>query len=397
MTERHSETAPASPPPRRRITRQEQEPASGEVTEVTPGVLRMQLPIWMPGLGHVNMYGLVDDRGVALVDPGLPGPRSWSTLKRRLRSAGFEFRHVHTVVVTHSHPDHYGAAGHVVKKTGARLVTHRAFETFAEASPPLGPSEAADAEREAAALAALLGVENDVPPEDFLPSSGAAAGPFSNPTPWGEAQSNRWRMRGVILRAFRRLFIAPRPTHRVRNDDVVTLAGREWRAVYTPGHTPDHLCLFDPDSGALLSGDHVLPTITPHISGMAEGFDTLDAYLATLDHVAKLPDVGVGLPAHGHPFDDVPGRVADITAHHVERMEKLAAAGEALGPATVRSLSRELFPERHWGVMAESETFAHLEHLVHRGGAFRRTVDGRFVYEMTTDAPGADPGTEAEG
>ena len=40
----------------------EQDPASDEVTEVAPGVLRMQLPIWMPGLGHVNMYGLVDDR-----------------------------------------------------------------------------------------------------------------------------------------------------------------------------------------------------------------------------------------------------------------------------------------------------------------------------------------------
>ena len=34
----------------------------------------MQLPIWMPGLGHVNMYGLVDDRGLAVVDPGPPGP-----------------------------------------------------------------------------------------------------------------------------------------------------------------------------------------------------------------------------------------------------------------------------------------------------------------------------------
>ncbi len=60
--------------PRARPPRQEQEPASEEVTEVAPGVLRMQLPIWMPGLGHVNMYGLVDDRGIAVVDPGLPGP-----------------------------------------------------------------------------------------------------------------------------------------------------------------------------------------------------------------------------------------------------------------------------------------------------------------------------------
>ena len=71
--------------------------ASEEVTEVAPGVLRMQLPIWMPGLGHVNMYGLVDDRGLAVVDPGLPGPQSWKALKARLKTAGYRVKDIHTV------------------------------------------------------------------------------------------------------------------------------------------------------------------------------------------------------------------------------------------------------------------------------------------------------------
>ena len=53
--------------------RQEQEEARPEVTEVAPNVLRMQLPITMPGLGHVNCYALIDGQGAALVDPGLPG------------------------------------------------------------------------------------------------------------------------------------------------------------------------------------------------------------------------------------------------------------------------------------------------------------------------------------
>ena len=72
----------------------------------------------------------------------------------------------------------------------------------------------------------------------------------------------------------------------------------------------------------------------------------------------------LGLPAHGHPFADVPGRVDAIKEHHAERMEKLREVALAIGPATVPELSHELFPKRHWGVMAESETFAHLEHLV---------------------------------
>ena len=88
----------------------EQDAASEEIVEVAPGVLRMQLPIWMPGLGHVNMYGLVDDKGLAVVDPGLPGPQSWKALKQRLKDAGFRLRDVHTVIVTHSHPDHFDLA-----------------------------------------------------------------------------------------------------------------------------------------------------------------------------------------------------------------------------------------------------------------------------------------------
>src|SRR5262249_58318460 len=66
--------------------KQEQERASDEIVEVAPGILRMQLPIWMPGLGHVNTYGLLDERGLAVVDPGLPGPQSWKALKTRLKS-----------------------------------------------------------------------------------------------------------------------------------------------------------------------------------------------------------------------------------------------------------------------------------------------------------------------
>ena len=52
--------------------RQEQEPASTDVTAVAPGLYRFQLPISMPGLGHVNCYALEDEDGFTVVDPGLP-------------------------------------------------------------------------------------------------------------------------------------------------------------------------------------------------------------------------------------------------------------------------------------------------------------------------------------
>ena len=93
-----------------RPRKQEQLPASDEVTEVAPGILRTQLPIDMPGLGHVNCYVMEDERGIAVVDPGLPGDAAWDALVDRIRRAGHATGDVHTVVITHSHFDHFGGA-----------------------------------------------------------------------------------------------------------------------------------------------------------------------------------------------------------------------------------------------------------------------------------------------
>jgi glyoxylase-like metal-dependent hydrolase (beta-lactamase superfamily II) len=378
--------------PKARKPKQEQEPASEIVTEVAPGVLRMQLPIWMPGLGHVNMYGLVDDRGLSVVDPGLPGPQSWKALKQRLRTAGFKLRDIHTVVVTHSHPDHFGGAGRIAREAGARLVTHHAFSTWTVKGPTpqraLSEGEARRLEMEAARYAQAVDVPDEIPTiddpdvvHDDTDESEATASPWGARTPWGTTNQGPPLKRKLMIRAMRFLFSPPQPTERVHHGERLKLAGREFFVVHTPGHTVDHLCVWDPETGTLLTGDHVLPSITPHVSGVRKA-DSLKSYLATLDLVARLEGVKVGLPAHGHPFEDVRGRVAAIKEHHAERMELLRTAGLALGPATVVDLSHEVFPKRHWGTMAESETFAHLEHLVHAGRAERYEENGMLVYRM---------------
>ena len=131
----------------------------------------------------------------------------------------------------------------------------------------------------------------------------------------------------------------------------------------------------------------MLPSITPHISGVGNGADALKSYLQTLDLVAALDGVKLGLPAHGHPFDDVPGRVDAIKEHHEERMLFIQNASNAIGPATVQDISHEIFPKKHWGVMAESETFAHLEHMVLAGDAERwEAADGRLMYQAAPAA-----------
>lgn len=354
-------------------SKQEQLPAEDEATEVAPGVVRLQLPIMLPGLGHVNCYVLEDAAGLTLVDPGLPGPESSAELGRRLRLAGFEPKRVHTVLVTHSHPDHFGGAGRLHAEHGCHVVAHDRFATPFDQAPstPAGAT-ALDGD-----LDELVDVHQPEPTRattlrEVLFGDGPMPEIAPRMTPWGGEGFRPSNDELEHMRAWDDLskqgLLSLKPTRRVHDDQVVTLGRTEWVVLHTPGHTGDHICLFDPEHGTLLSGDHVLPTITPHISGMAPPghpppTDSLADFFDGLRRVAGVEGVRTVLPAHGLPFDDLPGRVDAIIEHHEQRLATLLAIADDLGEDTVRAYSQRLFRERSWGPMAESETYAHLEHL----------------------------------
>ena len=355
-------TGEEAPRPRK----QEQEPATTEVSEVAPGVLRTQLPIQLPGLGHVNCYVMEDERGVAVVDPGLPGPTAWEALVDRLGRAGYRVTDVHTVVVTHSHPDHFGGAQRLRYESGADIVTHESFRTLFD-------SAVDDSEDSA-----------DLVINSFEEQVEAVERYMNRPSPWGGRRAGPSREFLEQLHGGRNhaipVFEPLRPTAPLVEGQTIRLARREWVAMHTPGHTYDHLCLFDPEHGVMFTGDHVLPTITPHISGMAPEADPLALFFASLDRMAAQTGVSVALPAHGHPFTDLRGRSEDIIEHHGDRLQIIRDAAHRVPDGTVNDYMRVLFRERSWGEMAESETYAHLEHLRELGEFTRWTDHGLAHY-----------------
>jgi glyoxylase-like metal-dependent hydrolase (beta-lactamase superfamily II) len=365
------------------VEKQEKLPADDEIREVAPGVFRAQLPINLPGLGHVNCYLLEDADGFAVVDPGMPDPASFAALAHRLAQLGATPERIHTVLVTHSHPDHFGGAGRLRLVAGADIVAHREFRSiFDETDDDLmelldqnAPVVDPDGFDPAQFARYLLGDE-DIPD---LPA---------RHTPWGGVMPFPPKEEILHMRSWdeqtKRGFLTPTPTRRITDGEVVTLARREWVTIHTPGHTGDHVCLFDPDGGTLLSGDHVLPTITPHISGLAHSPDSLADFFAGLEKVGSLPGVSTVLPAHGSPFTDVAARTTAIRQHHEERLALLADIGRQVGEADVIEFSHQLFRPRSWGAMAESETFAHLEHLRLAGLARRRRHEGRLLYQIAS-------------
>ena len=78
-----------------------------------------------------------------------------------------------------------------------------------------------------------------------------------------------------------------KPDILLEHGDLVPLPGRRLRAVWTPGHTPGHLCLHEEAGNLLLTGDHVLPRISPNIGLQPHAAEPpLAAYLRSLEFVA---------------------------------------------------------------------------------------------------------------
>ena len=169
------------------------------------------------------------------------------------------------------------------------------------------------------------------------------------------------------------------PAHRLGDEglsdgDVVEVGGLELRAIGTPGHSADHVCLLMPAEGAVLTGDHVLgrgTTVVAHPDGRMRD------YLTSLE---RLQDVGARrlLPGHGPVVDDPASVLAYYIAHRRQRLVEITDALRDLGLATPRELVERIYADvdRVLWPVAELSVRAALDLLV-EDGAVAVDADGR--------------------
>jgi glyoxylase-like metal-dependent hydrolase (beta-lactamase superfamily II) len=139
--------------------------------------------------------------------------------------------------------------------------------------------------------------------------------------------------------------------------------------VATPGHAPDHLCLFDPASRTLFGGDLLVREGTVTIPASRGG--SLVDYLASLERVAALAPVRV-LPAHGPVIDDPCALVARYLAHRRDREAQIVQA-IARAPRDLEAVVAEVYrgvPAALVGAARET-ALAHLRKLEAEGRAAR--------------------------
>jgi glyoxylase-like metal-dependent hydrolase (beta-lactamase superfamily II) len=335
------------PSPRRTLDYLDVDPPEpGHAVEIGAGLRWARIPLPME-LNHINVWLLRLDDGWMLVDTGLSHDvcrEAWHSLEaQHLDGLGLR-----RLFVTHDHPDHMGLSRWLHERHQAPLsmsaIGHGSTRDYLASSPDhlqdlqhaFVTSHGMHVERQA--LSRGAGSEHGAWYGGLPPLARAATG--------GE-----W----------------------------IQAAGREWELIETSGHCRGHLCLYDAQNQVLISGDQVLPTISPNVSVLPSRpesnplRDFLES-LATLEQ--RCAQDTLVLPSHGRPFRGLHRRIESLRSHHLEQLENLRVACRE--PRAAYDLLPVMYGRPLRGYhrfLALGETVAHL-HYLWQAGQVERNVDG---------------------
>ena len=335
---------------------------SRPIMEIVPGIHQIRLPV--PGLGDllaVNAYLVQAGDGGLLIDTGWNTNQTYSALERQLAEIGVGLSDIKLIVITHFHPDHYGLADRLVKQSGARVALHRVEKAFIDARY-LNMDRLLD---QTAGLLRLHGV-----PESELP-----------------------RLQKASLGV--RQYVSPIvPDVTLEGGECIPFGDFVFEVVWTPGHSPGHICLYERQRKLLISGDHVLPLTFSNVGLHPQsGDDPLGHYLGSLGVVEAL-EVDLVLPAHEHVFSGLRERISEIRQHHESRRAAISQMLEE-GPKSAYEVSQRI-PWIVNGVtmsfadlpaldkrLAVMSTLAHLEPMCASGQAEKTGGNGAQLYSLS--------------
>lgn len=309
------------------------------------GIYRVQLPLPFE-LDQINCYAIKGNTGWSLIDTGLNHKQCILGWQEFMKTNGIGLKDISGIYLTHSHPDHYGLAAWLQQLSGAPVYISapeaRTQERFRTACRTSQFSEV------------LL--KNGIPAA-LISKMGAFTAP-------GMLPEKELPVLTVI-----------------EPGDKVLLGDYEYSVVLTSGHTPGHICFFNKNYGVLLSGDNILPEISPNIGLWPwTGSNPLKEYLESLELCLEL-DCKLFLPAHGEPFSNLAERIPALKEIHKEKLDliKSLAAKETTVYKVVLQIYGKTLNTINLG-LAMGEVYAHLMFLYYKGELQLSEKDGKNFF-----------------
>jgi glyoxylase-like metal-dependent hydrolase (beta-lactamase superfamily II) len=189
-----------------------------------------------------------------------------------------------------------------------------------------------------------------------------------------------------------KLFIPSRvfPSRDIKDGDKILVDDLAFTCVFTPGHTPGHMCFYDEKAEIMLTGDHILFDITPNITMWRSLPDSLASYLDSLRKIKKYR-VKMSLAAHRESKGDLGQRVDELLVHHQARLldcRNILAGGGRMNAYQAASRMKWDIKARSWDEFplgqkrfAVGEAVSHLVHLVCQGKVERCQENGINYYQ----------------
>lgn len=334
-----------------------------DVTEVAPGVLWIQMPVPF-SVKAVNLWALREGQGWAVVDTGVCNAeteRAWQQLLAPQGPLGGAA--LTRVLVSHLHPDHIGMAGWLTQRFDCPLwmcteeyLAARLHQ--AEATQPVSQGNL-----------------------DFLRRAGWSADDI-------EAHRSTFADHGALIH--------PVPSAHVRLQDGqrLVIGGHEWQVFVAAGHTLAHATFHCAALKLYITGDQILPRISPNVSvtALEPQADSLGRWLASLRQIRReVPNDVLVLPSHNEPFHGLHAQIDHLLTGHAQSLERLwlsLARPQRVVDTFAALFARPVGPNAHTRLLATGESLAHLNHLLlHQHATRDIDADGVAWYRQTPRRP----------
>lgn len=329
--------------------------------EVIPGIHQIKLPFPLEGPEHVNSYLIQGDNGHLLIDSGWNTDEALDSLRSQLAERGISIEDISQIVFTHVHPDHYGLAGRLKQLSQATISIHCLEKELIEPR-----------------YIKMGGLLEQL--EHWLHINGVMTDELS------QLQTASLEMAKFVA------YIMPDIT--LRGGETISTGLFSFQVIWTPGHSPGHICLYEPAQKILVTGDHILPTITPNVGLHPQSTENpLGDYLSSVSAIKEL-DVNLVLPGHENPFTGLQPRIEELIERHKQRNLEILQAIMA-EPKTPYQISIEIASASDangmgWQNLAPIdkrlailETIAHLESMRAEGIVSKLYRNDTIYYQST--------------
>jgi glyoxylase-like metal-dependent hydrolase (beta-lactamase superfamily II) len=320
------------------------------IEEILTNLYRIEIPLPKSPLKSLNSYIIRNSERNLIIDTGWNQEECMKAMQTGLRELGVDLRKT-DFFITHLHADHFGLLSDLVTETSKIYFNQPDVDRFREGFRP----------DRFARFARLNGY------------------------PESELQESLQNHPGFKFRPKESLVF-----HILKEGDIITIGDYRFRCVETPGHTPGHMCLYEPRQKIFVAGDHILGDITPNIQLWSDERNPLDEYFASLDKVSDL-DIELVLPGHRSLFRSCRERIQELKQHHQKRLDEIISILEKGGQHAFQVASRmswdilcdswDLFPvSQKW--FATGEAIAHLKYLMEKGVIRAEMRERRRVFSL---------------